>query len=378
VGLARKELEQSGKTIAEAGEAEAEKRLGAALQKVAKQVFEPLESQLGRARELILSPDAALWLVPWGSLPLADGTYAIEKYQIRYVISGRDLVNRGPGRKPTGPILFADPDYDLAPGAAETATRTVLQKTAPPEQVASSRGASGLAGLGRAGRLPGTARETAAIKPTVASYAGAEPVLYEGQYALEGVFKAAHRPRVLVLSTHGFFQPDQQIQQQIAARRQAAGAAHPFYWAAFTLTGESARDNRPPIETPVVARSSQPAPAVVSSPAPPSGSNARPAVSKQTPPASSPGSRPSAAVPGNTPPGAVPNRAPARFKPGGKAVVVRDGVKLMFSGRVIAVLDKGTELTVGNIGQGWIAGHVMVGDTRKAGYVDTGDLQPLP
>ena len=49
-----------------------------------------------------------------------------------------------------------------------------------------------LSSLPRVGRLPGTAEEAAAIKPSVTRYAEAEPMVYEDQYALEGVFKALH------------------------------------------------------------------------------------------------------------------------------------------------------------------------------------------
>ena len=36
------------------------------VQALAKLIFAPLEEHLGRATKLIISPDASLWLVPWG------------------------------------------------------------------------------------------------------------------------------------------------------------------------------------------------------------------------------------------------------------------------------------------------------------------------
>jgi hypothetical protein len=160
-------------------------------------VFEPLESHFGPARQLIVSPDAALWLVPWGAFPLADGKYALEKYQIRYCVSGRDLVSHpsGKGREPNEPVLFADPDYDLAPAEVKTATEAVLRGTTTAEPVARTRGSGSLNRLPKVRRLHGTAQEAAAIKPSIQRYAWEEPVLYEDQYALEGVFNLNCAPR---------------------------------------------------------------------------------------------------------------------------------------------------------------------------------------
>jgi hypothetical protein len=63
----------------------------------------------------------------------------------------------------------------------------------------------------KASRLPGTAEEARLITPPLQAYAGATPTVYSQRYALEGVLKMIASPRVLVLSTHGFYLPDQQV-----------------------------------------------------------------------------------------------------------------------------------------------------------------------
>jgi len=57
--------------------------------------------------------------------------------------------------------------------------------------------------------LPGTANEAAEIAPQLKLFANSEPKLYLAEQAQEGIFKRLRSPRVLVLSTHGYFLTDQ-------------------------------------------------------------------------------------------------------------------------------------------------------------------------
>ena len=115
------------------GEPETEKQLRPALEAVAKLVLQPLRKHLDGKKQWIVSPDGALWLVPWAALPLDADSYAIEKHAIRYVISGRDLVMppSKPPAKRDEPLLVADPDFDLDPGKPAAAAK-LLGQTAPP------------------------------------------------------------------------------------------------------------------------------------------------------------------------------------------------------------------------------------------------------
>ena len=199
-------------TISLQGEPKAEKLQQESLKQLAKLVLEPLVQEIGDAKEIVLSPDAALWLVPWGALPLADGRYAIEQYQIRYVVSGRDLVTEHATNVQTNkPIIMADPDYDLNPDKAESVTRAILGEPQPAQsdELRSFEPTASSTVLPKFTRLPYTAAEAQLISPKLESYTNETPILYTDQLALEGIFKAFRNQKVVVLSTHGYFLENQ-------------------------------------------------------------------------------------------------------------------------------------------------------------------------
>ncbi|XYI00849.1 tetratricopeptide repeat protein [Sorangium sp. So ce1128] len=154
-------------------------------------VMQPLRRALGPTRRVLLSPDSALNLVPFGALVDEDGRYLVERYLFTYLPSGRDLLRlraTAPARQ--GDVVVAAPDYDGAPalpqprGAGDDPSGERGQLRFPP-----------LASAGEEGRAIG--RKLPAAQ-----------VLF-GSEATEAALKALHGPRLLHIVTHGFFLPDQ-------------------------------------------------------------------------------------------------------------------------------------------------------------------------
>jgi CHAT domain-containing protein/Tfp pilus assembly protein PilF len=218
-------LELSG-PIAQEGEPQAERELQELLRKLTRLILQPLAEGLEGVDELILSPDGALWLVPWHALVLDDGRYALEKYRVRFLNSARDLLfrpNTAPSAKPRAPLVLADPDFDWAPrqsaAQAVLSTSTAARPKAPDRSPFSSR-------LPKVPRLPGTAFEAHQVQPLLARYSHAVPAVELEQNALEQVFKANKSPRVLLLATHGFFLEDQEIAPQDRLLAMLSAAHH--------------------------------------------------------------------------------------------------------------------------------------------------------
>lgn len=204
----REQLDDPLTSILARGENEVAEKLDVALQKVSSLTLQPILTRVGNVRQLILSPDAALWLLPWAALPTAEKRYAIEALEIRYVTSGRELLIRGAALHlpVTSPMVIADPDFDVKLSQLPSESET-------PAQPRQRRSAEAWPTIPHVERLPATAAEAEAITPTIERYTRREPRVYTGARAQESVFKQAERPIVVTLSTHGFFFEGQSVDQ---------------------------------------------------------------------------------------------------------------------------------------------------------------------
>jgi CHAT domain-containing protein len=194
-------IQQAETLVEKDGDQQANDALQKTLKPLAELAWKPISEHVADKEHLILSPDGALWLVPWAALPLDDGKCVLEKYRLRYVVSGRELVQQRTARTGiSAPVVLADPDFNLD-------QRQGLPKDdAGPTNSIARRSASRLNDVER---LPGTAREAKAIQASLARIGENEPVVFLDRAATETQFKNLFRPRVLVLSTHGFFLEDQ-------------------------------------------------------------------------------------------------------------------------------------------------------------------------
>ena len=150
-----------------------------AAQRLHQLVMAPIQKLLGNTRHIYLSPDGALALVPFEALIDETGHYLVESFAITYLSSGRDLVRRSnsaPSRE--ADTVFAGPDYE-----AGTKPETRPRYRFEPLRYAKAE-AKAIASL-----VPGTSSR-------------------EGAAATEAALKALHAPKILHISTHGFFEKD--------------------------------------------------------------------------------------------------------------------------------------------------------------------------
>jgi CHAT domain-containing protein/Tfp pilus assembly protein PilF len=240
LGEVRKSLRGAAAAIRAGGESKAEVAFRNQATELGELVLTPLLPHIEKASHWVFSPDGALWLAPWSALPLGDKSYVVEKYRLSHAVSGRDLLRGDPGRKPSAPAILADPDYDAKSQMPERPGEAPLLV---------ARELTSLAGvLPRVARLPGTAREAKTVAPHLKTYAGSEPVLLLGQEATLSALQKLRSPRVLMLSTHGFFLPDvpapprqAETLLRVGARRPDNPLGNPLLRSGLALAGANQR-----------------------------------------------------------------------------------------------------------------------------------------
>jgi CHAT domain-containing protein/tetratricopeptide (TPR) repeat protein len=181
--------------------------------KLDEQVMRPVRKLLGSTRQVLLSPDGALNLIPFEALVDEQGKYLIENYSLSYLTSGRDLLRLHQSTdNPSASVVMANPLYDL--------TKTSRQQKVG-NQASNSTDASGRSidfTLKNYRPLSGTAEEAAALGNLLPK--GTRVLLQE--QATEAALKQVNHPRILHIATHGFFLSDQV--QAISANKVAGEA----------------------------------------------------------------------------------------------------------------------------------------------------------
>lgn len=178
-------------------------------------LLDPLRESLDKKTELIVSPDSNLWFVPWSALLWTPNKFLLEQFNIRQIRTSRYLaldkdslassLRAGADwKKPIQgePLILADPDFD-AINDAEVATEDESPRAAKQAAVHVAR--RGTTMLPRFRQLPYTRLEAETIKPSIDLYCKAKSRLFMGSQAVEQHLIQTACPRVLVLSTHGFF-----------------------------------------------------------------------------------------------------------------------------------------------------------------------------
>ena len=209
-------------------------RINARGEKVRKLVWEPLESPIAGADELIVVPDGALSALPFGALPSMKGGYLIGQYPIHYLENAQDLLREPVGTSTTGALLVGDVDFGGSPKAVDTDAVADLDGT---------RSAPCVSGDYK--QLDGTVEELDALSEqwSKGRHRRETAEVLRGASASEaGVFTGMPGHRVVHLATHGFF-ADENCRSALAGggeERQSVVGFNPMLLSGVVLAGANA------------------------------------------------------------------------------------------------------------------------------------------
>ena len=196
------------------------------------QVWAPIEEALpAGSKTIILSPDGALNFISFATLLTPNDRFLIEKYSIRYVASGRDLLRESDASATELVAIFGNPDFgsppELIAQRPETSSALAMRATEMRDFENMSLAA-----------LPGTDKECAGLKAQ--ARASGKPIqVFLAGAATEAQLREVNSPRILHLATHGFFLPETKDERR--GNEQELGTGR------MDLMGDMHKDRRTPV-----------------------------------------------------------------------------------------------------------------------------------
>lgn len=229
-----------------------EKGLQAAEALLYEKILAPLEERLAPGQTVIFSPDAQLYFVPLGMLRDTEGTAFGEKYEVRYVSSGRDLAKSVSKRtdRDRSALVLGNPTY------RDNAPMTALAEASGENTREQSDLATTLrAGMGSDSEsiqfrpLPGTSREMDALSRRLEAFDYKVTNLSRQDATEPSLMKQIDGHDIIHLATHGFFLSELKIGN--GNRPPAEGGAesvptsvqNPMYRSGLALSGAQSTFN---------------------------------------------------------------------------------------------------------------------------------------
>jgi CHAT domain-containing protein/Tfp pilus assembly protein PilF len=195
------------------------------------QIVKPLRAYLNGADRVLISPDGLLNVVPMAALMDENGQYLVQRFEITYLTSGRDVLRMASRSSPqNGAIIIADPDYG----------KPTHLLTAAGQLTEAQRSAD----LDRSGivfrPLASTALEAQALKTLLKLN---DSRVLTRLNATESNLKQLHGPRILHVASHGFFLSDQELVAALGpmAEQTMHGGENPLLRAGVALAGANTR-----------------------------------------------------------------------------------------------------------------------------------------
>ncbi len=197
ISSVRSQLKNTASNLSKMGEKEAASTIKLALQNLSAKIFQPIVDDLpNSSNTIVVSPDSAMWLVPWDCLLTTESRFAIEEYEFNLVLTGRELADRNSEIESVNTAtIFANPDYYAVQDLSKITETRGASKFLP--QVWN--------------QLPGTEIEAKLIERSLKTISGSHGFKkFLGSDANERNFKSIEPADILIFATHGFSLPLQE------------------------------------------------------------------------------------------------------------------------------------------------------------------------
>jgi tetratricopeptide (TPR) repeat protein len=203
-------------------------------------VWKPLEPYLKGVKTAYVAPSGLLHKIAFAAAPLHDGSRLSDRYQLRQVLSGHDVVFKEDpavfnNSSTTSVALLGGINYEYVPEAKDSVYFSPLSLL--PEST--DRGTA-------FGYLPGTESEVSSIEQLLKNDK-VNVTLLKGNNATEEQFKTLQgdkAPKVLHIATHGFFAPDpkrdlnkENSMRLMGQENRYTAADNPLYRSGLLLAG---------------------------------------------------------------------------------------------------------------------------------------------